>query len=138
VVQMNVVAVLITHLARATDPSKNNSSTRWKRLFSFKPRPNYLRWKSKVRTKRIDRAYSISKSENPRPRRKHNSGLIAYSPLTVLAIPTLQTLITRYMLRLRYYCSSRVENDCSPKHFNSVISTNHGIIVRKIPILPLL
>jgi hypothetical protein len=189
--------VLIMHLARARATRKNKSSTRWKRLFSFKPWPNYLRWKSKVwnmmphaqkpdfvfrrngwvhlrqfsrllaaevcasalvmldtprsevvleywlpspiasfpftssplrrrvpsgfkrtlHTKRINRAHSRSKSENPCPRRKQNSGLTAYSPLTVLGIPTLQTLITRYMLRLRYYCGSRVETYCSPKPY---------------------
>lgn len=45
VAEMNVfVVVFITHLGRATAPRKNNSSTRWKRVFSFKPRPNYPRW----------------------------------------------------------------------------------------------
>lgn len=77
-----------------------------------------------------DQDYSRSKSENLCARRKQNSGL------TLLGIPTLQTLIMRYMVRLRYYCGSRVDTDCSLKPFNSVTITNHGVIVRKIPILP--
>jgi hypothetical protein len=95
---------------------KLNSSTRWKRVFNFWPRRNYLREKSKVRTKRMGRPYSRStrgdEKENLCPRRRQNSDPSAYSPLTVLRIHTLQTLIMRYLLRLRAYRAAAVATDC--------------------------